>query len=136
MAAAGPGEAVSFEGAVSDAERDRWLDSGPASSPCPAACPPAGQGGEGFGIAFLEASAHGLPVVAGNVGGALDAVRDGETGLLVDPTDPAAVADALADLLGDPERAQALGPAGAERARGFGGTEWPPGRGRGARGRA
>ena len=45
-------------------------------------------GGEGFGIVYLEAGAHGLPCVAANVGGSVDAVVDGETGLLVDPTSP------------------------------------------------
>ena len=85
----------------------------------PSRLPAGGKGGEGFGIAFLEASAHGLPVVAGNVGGALDAVRDGVTGVLVDPTDAAAVAGAVVDLLEDPDRAQALGAAGAQWARDF-----------------
>ena len=118
VAAAGLEEAVSFEGAVSAAERDRWLDEASVFA-MPSRLPPGGKGGEGFGIAFLEASAHGLPVVAGNVGGALDAVRDGVTGVLVDPTDPAAVAGAVADLLEDPQRAQALGAAGAEWARDF-----------------
>ena len=51
----------------------------------------------------------GLPVVAGNVGGALDAVVDGETGLLVDPRSPEAVADALIELLHDRERARRMG---------------------------
>ena len=44
---------------------------------------------------------HGLPVIAGRVGGALDAVVDGATGLLVDPADHGAVADALSRLLID-----------------------------------
>ncbi|TNM68312.1 glycosyltransferase family 4 protein [Streptomyces sp. NP160] len=67
---------------------------------------------EGLGICFLEAAASGRPVVVGRSGGAPDAVRDGETGLLVDGTDPAAVAAAAASLLGDPARARALGAAG------------------------
>ena len=74
----------------------------------PSRLPPDG-GGEGFGIVYLEAAAHGLPVVAGNVAGARDAVADGETGLLVDPTDPLAVADAATSLLLDPETADAVG---------------------------
>src|SRR5205807_1685493 len=49
-------------------------------------------GVEGFGISLVEASACGLPVVAGNAGGVPDAVRDGETGFLVPPEDPAAFA--------------------------------------------
>src|SRR5439155_428510 len=48
-------------------------------------------GVEGFGISLVEASACGLPVVAGNSGGIPDAVRDGETGFLVPPEDPAAL---------------------------------------------
>ena len=83
---------------------------------------PGGAGGEGFGIVYLEANAHGLPVVAGNVAGALDAVVDGVTGLLVDPTDHVAVAEAVTSLLLDRERAETLGRAGAERAQEF---AWP-----------
>jgi len=79
-------------------------------------------GGEGFGIAYLEAGALGVPVVAGNVAGALDAVVDGVTGLLVDPTDHVAVADAITALLLDRERAEQMGRAGAERAKQF---AWP-----------
>lgn len=78
--------------------------------------------GEGFGIVLLEAAAVARPVVAGRVGGALDAVQNGVTGLLVDPEDPAAVADALISLLENPERARRMGEAGALRARDF---AWP-----------
>ncbi|MCU1692060.1 MAG: putative glycosyltransferase, partial [Frankiales bacterium] len=67
---------------------------------------------EGLGIVFLEASATGLPVVAGRSGGSPDAVRDGETGHVVDGTDVARVADAVAGLLEDPDRAAAMGSAG------------------------
>jgi phosphatidylinositol alpha-1,6-mannosyltransferase len=76
-------------------------------------------GGEGFGIAYLEAGAHELPVVAGNVAGAGDAVVDGVTGLLVDPTDHVAVADAITELLTNRPRAEAMGRAGKARARQF-----------------
>ncbi|HEX4629056.1 MAG TPA: glycosyltransferase family 4 protein, partial [Gemmatimonadales bacterium] len=69
-------------------------------------------GVEGFGISLVEASACGLPVVAGNSGGIPDAVRDGETGYLVPPEDPAALADALCRLLVDPEGARRVGAAG------------------------
>jgi glycosyltransferase involved in cell wall biosynthesis len=61
-------------------------------------------------------------VVAGNVGGTLDAVVDQRTGLLVDPSDHVAVAGAISALLRDPDRASELGRAGAERARDF---AWP-----------
>ena len=69
-------------------------------------------GVEGFGISLVEASACGLPVVAGNAGGVPDAVRDGETGFLVPPEDPAAFADAICRLLGDAALAQRMGAAG------------------------
>ncbi|HEY0243514.1 MAG TPA: glycosyltransferase family 4 protein [Gemmatimonadaceae bacterium] len=67
---------------------------------------------EGFGISFLEASASGLPVVAGDSGGVRSAVRDGETGIVLPPTDVAAWSRTLAELLRDPARQEALGNAG------------------------
>lgn len=56
-----------------------------------------------------------MPVVAGNVGGALDAVLNGETGLLVDPDDAYAVAEAITTLLLDRDRARTMGEAGMRR---------------------
>jgi phosphatidylinositol alpha-1,6-mannosyltransferase len=67
---------------------------------------------EGFGIAFLEASASGVPVVAGDSGGVRSAVRDGETGVVVPPEDHAAIARAIADFLRDEERRRTFGAAG------------------------
>jgi len=67
---------------------------------------------EGFGISLVEASACGLAVVGGRSGGVPDAVGDGETGILVDPDDPAAVAAGINGLLADPERRKRLGAAG------------------------
>ncbi|HEV2887313.1 MAG TPA: glycosyltransferase family 4 protein [Jatrophihabitans sp.] len=67
---------------------------------------------EGLGIVFLEASATGLPVVAGDSGGAPDAVRQGITGVVVDGIDVAAVAEQVSGLLADPRRAAAMGTAG------------------------
>ena len=64
---------------------------------------------EGFGISFLEASASGLPVIAGRSGGVEDAVRDGETGLLVNPDDPQDIAKALKLLLTNTELAKRFG---------------------------
>jgi phosphatidylinositol alpha-1,6-mannosyltransferase len=67
---------------------------------------------EGLGLAILEASAAGLPVVVGRSGGTCDAVLDGRTGLLVRAEDPAELAAALVQLLRDPDRARAMGRAG------------------------
>jgi phosphatidylinositol alpha-1,6-mannosyltransferase len=69
---------------------------------------------EGLGMVFLEASASGLPVVAGDSGGAPDAVRAGVTGQVVDGNDVAAVADAVAGLLADPVAAKSMGAAGRQ----------------------
>lgn len=75
---------------------------------------------EGLGIVFLEASATGVPVVAGRSGGAPETVLDGTTGVVVDGTDVAAVATQVAALLAHPARARAMGAAGREWA----GTAW------------
>ncbi|WP_028932965.1 glycosyltransferase family 4 protein [Pseudonocardia spinosispora] len=69
---------------------------------------------EGLGIVLLEASASGLPVVAGDSGGAPETVRRGQTGEVVDGRDVASLAATVADLLADPDRASALGAAGRE----------------------
>ncbi|MDE0654125.1 MAG: glycosyltransferase family 4 protein [bacterium] len=72
---------------------------------------------EGFGIVFLEAAATGVAQVAGASGGAAEAVEQGVSGLVVtDPGDAAAVAEALACLLENPERRRRLGSAARERA--------------------
>ncbi|HEV7209560.1 MAG TPA: glycosyltransferase family 4 protein [Mycobacteriales bacterium] len=67
---------------------------------------------EGLGIVYLEASATGLPVVAGDSGGAPDAVLAGRTGHVVNGRDIRAVVDAVAGLLEDPERAREMGEQG------------------------
>ena len=74
---------------------------------------------EGFGISLLEASASGKPVVAGRSGGMPDAIRDGDTGTLVDSEDPTAVALAIAAFLDDPARAAAVGAAGRRAVESF-----------------
>ncbi len=72
---------------------------------------------EGFGIVFLEAAAAGVAQLAGRSGGSDEAVVDGQTGFVVDrPQDAAAVADALARLLDDPDLRQALGDEARRRA--------------------
>ena len=72
---------------------------------------------EGSPISILEYMEAGKPIVATRVGGVPDQVSDGETGLLVDPQDPDALARGLATLLRDPARAEAMGRAGQERRR-------------------
>lgn len=67
---------------------------------------------EGLGIVYLEASATGLPVIAGDSGGAPDAVLAGETGYVVGGRDLPALIDRIATLLADPARARAMGKAG------------------------
>ena len=71
---------------------------------------------EGFGIVFLEAAAAGVPQIAGDSGGASEAVADGVTGLVVGtPGDPGAVAEALRSLLADPARRRRMGRAARAR---------------------
>ncbi|MFP5282602.1 MAG: glycosyltransferase, partial [Actinomycetes bacterium] len=67
---------------------------------------------EGLGLAALEAAACGLPVIVGASGGAPETVRVGESGFVVEPEDPVALADRLAGLLTDPKQARRMGAAG------------------------
>ncbi len=69
---------------------------------------------EGLGIVFLEASATGIPVVAGDSGGAPEAVRDGETGRVVDGRSHGQIVEAISDLLADPVAARRMGRAGRD----------------------
>jgi phosphatidylinositol alpha-1,6-mannosyltransferase len=69
---------------------------------------------EGLGIVYLEASSCGLPVLAGNSGGAPDAVVQNETGLVVDGTDIRQIAGAAIELLSDSAAAQLMGVAGRQ----------------------
>jgi phosphatidylinositol alpha-1,6-mannosyltransferase len=72
---------------------------------------------EGFGIVFLEAAACAVPQIAGDSGGAAEAVEDGVSGLVVHhPEDPREVAAAVERLLDFPVNASAMGAAGRERA--------------------
>jgi phosphatidylinositol alpha-1,6-mannosyltransferase len=74
----------------------------------------AGMDVEGLGIVFLEASATGVPVIAGRSGGAPETVRHNKTGLVVDGRSVDEVAEAVSELLGDRDRAAAMGAAGRE----------------------
>jgi phosphatidylinositol alpha-1,6-mannosyltransferase len=104
---------VHFAGRVSDSVRDQAF----AQAWC-FAMPSRNEGGdvEGFGIAYLEAAMAGLPAIGGRGNGADDAIVHGETGLLVDGTDERAIADAIATLIDNPQRAAAMGRAARERA--------------------
>jgi phosphatidylinositol alpha-1,6-mannosyltransferase len=75
---------------------------------------------EGLGIVFLEAAACGLPVVAGDSGGAPDALLEGETGYVVDGESVGLVAQRLVELLKSPEAAGTMG----ERGRAWVSDEW------------
>jgi phosphatidylinositol alpha-1,6-mannosyltransferase len=114
-------DSITFLGSLPDEQRDGWLRRAHLLA-MPSRLPARGFAGEGFGIVYLEAGAYGKPVVAGQVGGATDAVIDEETGLLVDPLDPLAVAEAITRLLLDPALAGRLGSAGRLRAESF---AWP-----------
>ena len=79
---------------------------------------------EGLGVSLLEAQAAGVPVVAFAAGGVPEAVADGDTGLLVEPGNASALAEAVILLLDDPNWRQQLGAAAAERTR----TQFSPDR--------
>jgi glycosyltransferase involved in cell wall biosynthesis len=72
---------------------------------------------EPFGLVVIEAMAAGKPVVATAPGGPSETVANGETGLLVPPSDAIALADALSELLADPQKRRSMGEAGRCRAR-------------------
>jgi phosphatidylinositol alpha-1,6-mannosyltransferase len=113
--AAGLGRAVVFHGRLEDPARDALMDRA-ACLALPSRLGPGGVG-EGFGIVCLEAAAHGLAVVAGRAAGALDAVEDGVSGILVDPTDPVDTADALIRVLRHDGLRRRLAEGGLRRAR-------------------
>jgi len=106
-------DSVRFAGSVSPQELDVCYDrcsvfAMPARTELDARTPR----GEGFGIVFLEAMAHGKPVVGPRVGAPAEFIRSGEHGLLVDPADSGELAGALIELLEDPARAKRMGEAG------------------------
>jgi glycosyltransferase involved in cell wall biosynthesis len=109
-----------LEAAVAGRARVRWINamlpvdevvqlySHAAAFVCPSIYEP-------FGLINLEAMACGTPVIATRVGGIPEVVVDGETGWLVEPGDPAALAEALGRALADPERGRRMGEAGRRR---------------------
>jgi len=106
---------VFFKGGVSGAELQSCYDECQVFAlPARTELDPRAPRGEGFGIVFLEAMAHGKPVVGPNSGAPTEFIHDGEHGLLVDPVNPAQLAQALIELLAHPERARQMGEAARE----------------------
>src|SRR5215831_609516 len=102
---------VTFAGAPSRAELPGYYDAGDVFA-MPCRTRRRGLDVEGLGMVFLEASATGLPVVAGDSGNSADAIRDGETGYVVPGRSVADLAERLNRLLTDPGAAKAMGEKG------------------------
>ncbi|GAA4924741.1 phosphatidylinositol alpha-1,6-mannosyltransferase [Stackebrandtia albiflava] len=113
IAATGQTDAVTITGAVPQEELPAHYAAGDVFA-MPCRTRRAGMDVEGLGVVYLEASATGLPVIAGDSGGAPAAVRDGHTGHVVPGGDAATLADRLTALLTDPEAAAGMGRAGRE----------------------
>jgi len=111
---AGVGGSVVFTGSVPWAALPAYYGAGDVfAMPCRSRF--RGLDVEGLGIVFLEAAACGLPVVAGDSGGAPDALAEGVTGRLVDGRSVAKVADVVAGLLENPGQAALMGERGRDR---------------------
>jgi phosphatidylinositol alpha-1,6-mannosyltransferase len=112
----GIADRVRLLGALPQGELRRWLAAADVfASPCRDRW--GGLEVEGYGLVFAEAALMGLPVIAGRSGGAPEAVRDGDTGIVVDGASPAAVAEALRRLLRmSEEERRAMGRRGRELA--------------------
>lgn len=114
LAAGSPAaERIGFTGSVPAEELPRYHAAADVFA-MPARTRGGGLDVEGLGIVYLEASASGIPVVAGCSGGAPETVRDGETGTVVDGRRPDQVAGALAGILTEPVRAARMGAAGRD----------------------
>ena len=106
-------DSVSFIGRIQYAELPQYICCGELFA-MPSRSRLMGLEVEGLGIVYLEASACGLPVIAGKSGGAPDAVIDGTTGVVVDGTNDLEIAQAAISLLSDPAKSQEMGAAGRQ----------------------
>lgn len=118
----GVADAVTFTGGVPAVELPAYYVLGDVFA-MPCRTRGSGMDVEGLGIVFLEASAAGVPVVAGDSGGAPETVLDNRTGRVVDGRSVSQIADAVSTLLADPDRAAAMGNAGREWATGHWGWD-------------
>lgn len=106
-------DSVSFIGRIQYAELPQYICCGDLFA-MPSRSRLMGLEVEGLGIVYLEASACGLPVIAGKSGGAPDAVIDGTTGVVVDGTNDLEIAQAAISLLSDPAKSKEMGAAGRQ----------------------
>ena len=104
---------ITFIGRIQYAELPRYICTGDIFA-MPSRSRLAGLEVEGLGIVYLEASACGLPVIAGKSGGAPDAVIEGETGITVDGSEPSEIAKAITLLFDNPMKARKMGARGRE----------------------
>lgn len=96
-------EKVIFAGAASDELLPRYY------AACDFAILPSRDRSEGFGLVLLEAMASGRPVIGSMVGGITDVIRQGETGILVEPNESAALVDAIVRMSNDPDLRRQMG---------------------------
>jgi phosphatidyl-myo-inositol alpha-mannosyltransferase len=108
-------EDVIFAGYVPSEDLPRYYQA------CDVFCAP-NTGQESFGIVLLEAMAAGAPIVASDIPGYRDVISDGLQGVLVEPQNPAAIADAVCRLLGNPELRAGMRRAGQDKAQAY---DWP-----------
>ena len=104
---------ITFIGRIQYAELPLYISSGDIFA-MPSRSRLAGLEVEGLGIVYLEASACGLPVIAGKSGGAPDAVVEGDTGISVDGRNPSEIAWAVILLFDDPIKSREMGACGRE----------------------
>lgn len=111
----GVGESVTFLGSLTgEALQDCYACCDVFAMPAMSAPFASPSRGEGFGLVYVEAMAHGKPVLAARDGAPAEFIRDGEFGMLVDPADANEVCDALVTLLSDDRCSRTMGAAGRD----------------------